>query len=78
MTANVFFIIMPNQRIVVDDLKNGRTPDPKYGKIAKLREKGDKLGTDNSELDRDIGTLEKEMHAPSRPVGGRRWWPGVG
>ncbi|HKL45649.1 MAG TPA: urate hydroxylase PuuD [Roseovarius sp.] len=37
MTANVFFIIMPNQRIVVDDLKNGRTPDPKYGKIAKLR-----------------------------------------
>jgi len=37
MTANVFFIIMPNQRIVVDDLQNGRTPDPKYGKIAKLR-----------------------------------------
>ena len=37
MTANVFFIIMPNQRIVVEDLKNGRTPDPKYGKIAKLR-----------------------------------------
>ena len=37
MTANVFFIIMPNQRIVVDDLKAGRTPDPKYGKIAKLR-----------------------------------------
>ena len=37
MTANVFFIIMPNQRIVVNDLKEGRTPDPKYGKIAKLR-----------------------------------------
>ncbi|MGI9395719.1 MAG: urate hydroxylase PuuD [Boseongicola sp.] len=37
MTANVFFIIMPNQRIVVQDLKEGRTPDPKYGKIAKLR-----------------------------------------
>jgi len=37
MTANVFFIIMPNQRIVVADLKAGRTPDPKYGKIAKLR-----------------------------------------
>ncbi|WP_171173490.1 urate hydroxylase PuuD [Ruegeria sp. HKCCD8929] len=37
MTANVFFIIMPNQRVVVDDLKAGRTPDPKYGKIAKLR-----------------------------------------
>lgn len=37
MTANVFFIIMPNQRIVVEDLKAGRKPDPKYGKIAKLR-----------------------------------------
>ncbi len=37
MTANVFFIIMPNQRIVVKDLREGRTPDPKYGKIAKLR-----------------------------------------
>ncbi len=37
MTANVFFIIMPNQRIVVADLKEGRKPDPKYGKIAKLR-----------------------------------------
>ena len=37
MSANVFFIIMPNQRIVVKDLQEGRTPDPKYGKIAKLR-----------------------------------------
>ena len=37
MTANVFFIIIPNQKIVVADLKAGRTPDPKYGKIAKLR-----------------------------------------
>ncbi|APX22887.1 MAG: cysteine desulfurase [Rhodobacteraceae bacterium] len=37
MTANVFFIIIPNQKIVVDDLINGRTPDPKYGKIAKQR-----------------------------------------
>lgn len=37
MTANVFFIIMPNQRIVVADLKAGRTPDAKYGRIAKLR-----------------------------------------
>ena len=37
MTANVFFIIMPNQRIVVKDLQDGRTPDAKYGKIAKLR-----------------------------------------
>ena len=37
MTANVFFIIMPNQRVVVKDLQEGRAPDPKYGKIAKLR-----------------------------------------
>ena len=37
MTANVFLIIMPNQRIVVADLKAGRVPDAKYGKIAKLR-----------------------------------------
>ncbi|MEM6339676.1 MAG: urate hydroxylase PuuD, partial [Pseudomonadota bacterium] len=37
MTANVAHIIIPNQRIVVADLIAGRTPDPKYGKIAKLR-----------------------------------------
>ncbi len=37
MSANVFFVIIPNQVIVVDDLKAGRAPDPKYGKIAKQR-----------------------------------------
>ncbi|EAU40772.1 hypothetical protein FP2506_17829 [Fulvimarina pelagi HTCC2506] len=37
MTANVFFIIIPNQTIVVDDLKAGRTPDPALGKAAKQR-----------------------------------------
>jgi uncharacterized membrane protein len=37
MTANVFFIIIPNQTIVVADLVAGRTPDPKYGKIGKQR-----------------------------------------
>jgi uncharacterized membrane protein len=37
MSANVFFIIIPNQKIVVADLKAGRTPAAKYGKIAKLR-----------------------------------------
>jgi uncharacterized membrane protein len=37
MSANVFFIIIPNQEIVVADLKAGRTPDPKYGRIAKQR-----------------------------------------
>ncbi|MFQ6551365.1 urate hydroxylase PuuD [Aestuariibius insulae] len=37
MSANVFFIIMPNQRIVVADLKAGQVPDAKYGVIAKQR-----------------------------------------
>ena len=37
MSANVFLIIIPNQKIVVADLKAGRAPDPKYGRIAKLR-----------------------------------------
>ncbi len=37
MTANVAVIIIPNQTIVVADLKAGRVPDAKYGKIAKQR-----------------------------------------
>ncbi len=37
MTANVFFIIIPNQKKVVATLKAGGTPDPEYGRIAKLR-----------------------------------------
>ena len=37
MSGNVFFTIMPNQRIVVADLIAGRAPDPKYGRIAKQR-----------------------------------------
>ena len=37
MSANVFMVIMPNQRIVVADLQAGRKPDPKYGRIAKQR-----------------------------------------
>jgi uncharacterized membrane protein len=37
MSANVFLVIIPNQEIVVADLKAGRTPDPMYGAIAKLR-----------------------------------------
>lgn len=37
MSANVFFTIIPNQTIVVADLKAGRTPDPALGKAAKLR-----------------------------------------
>ena len=37
MSANVFFIIIPNQRIVMADLIAHRTPDPKLGKMAKQR-----------------------------------------
>ena len=37
MTCNVLMVIIPNQRIVVADLKAGRVPDPEYGRIAKLR-----------------------------------------
>ncbi len=37
MSANVFMVIIPNQKIVVADLKAGRVPDPKYGRIAKQR-----------------------------------------
>ncbi len=37
MSANVFMIIIPNQKIVVADLRAGRTPDAKYGRIAKQR-----------------------------------------
>ena len=37
MSANVFMLIIPNQKIVVGDLKAGRTPDAKYGRIAKQR-----------------------------------------
>uniref|UniRef100_A0A2A3JY86 Cysteine desulfurase n=1 Tax=Alloyangia mangrovi TaxID=1779329 RepID=A0A2A3JY86_9RHOB len=58
MTANVFFIIMPNQRIVVEDLKNGRTPDPKYGKIAKLR------STHNNYLTLPVVFLMLSNHYP--------------
>lgn len=37
MTANVFMIIMPNQRKVIAALEKGELPDPKYGKQAKQR-----------------------------------------
>ncbi len=37
MAANVAMVIIPNQTIVVADLKAGRVPDAKYGKIAKQR-----------------------------------------
>ena len=58
MTANVFFQIMPNQRIVVADLKAGRTPDAKYGKIAKVR------STHNNYLTLPVVFLMLSSHYP--------------
>ena len=37
MSANVFLVIIPTQKVVVADLRAGRRPDPRYGRIAKLR-----------------------------------------
>lgn len=37
MAANVFFVIIPNQRTVVAALKAGETPDPKFGQKGKQR-----------------------------------------
>lgn len=58
MTANVFFQIMPNQRIVVADLKAGRAPDAKYGKIAKVR------STHNNYLTLPVVFLMLSNHYP--------------
>ena len=58
MTANVAMIIMPNQRIVVRDLKAGKRPDPKYGKIAKLR------STHNNYLTLPVVFLMLSTHYP--------------
>ena len=58
MTANVVFIIIPNQKIVVADLKAGRTPDAKYGKIAKLR------STHNNYLTLPVVFLMLSNHYP--------------
>ena len=58
MTANVFFQIMPNQRIVVEDLKEGRVPDAKYGKIAKVR------STHNNYLTLPVVFLMLSNHYP--------------
>lgn len=37
MSANVFFVIMPNQRKTIAAMVAGEVPDPKYGKQAKQR-----------------------------------------
>ncbi len=58
MSANVFLVIIPNQRIVTADLKAGRRPDPKYGKIAKQR------STHNNYLTLPVVFLMLSNHYP--------------
>lgn len=58
MSANVFMVIIPNQKIVVADLIAGRTPDPKYGKIAKQR------STHNNYLTLPVVFLMLSNHYP--------------
>ncbi len=67
MSGNVFFIIMPNQRIVVADLKAGRKPDPKYGKIAKQR------STHNNYLTLPVIFLMLSNHYPLVFATGYNW-----
>ncbi|GKY89432.1 urate hydroxylase PuuD [Sinisalibacter aestuarii] len=67
MTANVFFIIIPNQKIVVADLQAGRAPDAKYGKIAKLR------STHNNYLTLPVIFLMLSNHYPMSFASSYNW-----
>ena len=58
MTANVFLIIIPNQKIVVADMKAGKVPDASYGRIAKLR------STHNNYLTLPVIFLMLSVHYP--------------
>jgi uncharacterized membrane protein len=59
MSANVFLIIIPNQKIVVADLRAGRVPDARYGKIAKQR------STHNNYLTLPVLFLMLSNHYPT-------------
>ena len=67
MTGNVFFTIMPNQRIVVADLQAGRKPLAKYGKIAKQR------STHNNYLTLPVIFLMLSGHYPLAFGGDNAW-----
>jgi uncharacterized membrane protein len=58
MSANVFFIIIPNQKKVVADLMAGNKPDPKLGLQAKQR------STHNNYLTLPVIFLMLSNHAP--------------
>ncbi|CUX81553.1 MAG: putative membrane protein [Roseibaca calidilacus] len=67
MSGNVFFIIIPNQKIVVADLKAGRVPDAKYGKIAKQR------STHNNYLTLPVLFLMLSNHYPMAFASDYNW-----
>ncbi|HUF88001.1 MAG TPA: urate hydroxylase PuuD [Thermohalobaculum sp.] len=67
MTGNVFLVIIPNQKLVVDDLRAGRTPDPQFGEIAKLR------STHNNYLTLPVIFLMISNHYPMTFGHGRSW-----
>lgn len=58
MSANVFFIIIPNQKKVVADLLAGKSPDPALGMQAKQR------STHNNYLTLPVIFLMLSNHAP--------------
>jgi uncharacterized membrane protein len=58
MTANVFFLIMPNQRKAIAELVAGRQPDPLWGKQAKTR------STHNNYLTLPVLFLMLSAHYP--------------
>ncbi|MDR5653742.1 urate hydroxylase PuuD [Ruixingdingia sedimenti] len=65
MSANVFMVIIPNQKIVVADLRAGRVPDARYGRIAKQR------STHNNYLTLPVLFLMLSNHYPM--VFATRW-----
>ncbi|QBF33724.1 urate hydroxylase PuuD [Thalassococcus sp. S3] len=67
MSANVFMIIIPNQKIVVADLIAGREPDAKYGKIAKQR------STHNNYLTLPVIFLMLSNHYPLAFASAYNW-----
>ena len=65
MTANVFFVIIPNQRKVVHALLAGEEPDPALGREAKQR------STHNNYLTLPVLFLMLSIHSPL--AFGTRW-----
>ena len=67
MTANVFLVIIPNQKIVVADLRAGRTPAARFGTIAKTR------STHNNYLTLPVLFLMLSNHYPLAFAGPWNW-----